>query len=198
MDTGAASGAGRSGENAAGGVISFQSMSSSVFGGALLLLFVSTTQGAAQQVLGDLQSGMRIKLVAPAVNVPWKATAIVDSVGADTLYVRSLSEPPRLRAAPRVSIPFGSIRSLAVSEGSVSRIGRAGRGALWGLAVYAVLATTFIAHEKATCQGPDCFGEGMAWIPLAGGVFWSAGVGAGIGAALPVERWHRVTLDGSR
>jgi len=61
-----------------------------------------------------------------------------------------------------------------------------------------VLASTYIVHEKRTCRGPDCFGEGFAWIGLAAGVPWSAGVGAAIGAALPVERWHRVTLDGSR
>lgn len=72
------------------------------------------------------------------------------------------------------------------------------RGALWGLAVYAVFAGAYIAREKATCREPDCFGEGMAWIGLAFGVPWSAGVGAAIGGALPVERWRGVTLDGSR
>ena len=166
--------------------------------GTALLLVAFANRSAAQRVVRDLSSGARIKLVAPEAGVRWSATAIVDSMGADTLYVRSLSEPPRLRSALRVSIPFGSIRSLAVSGGRVSRIGRAGRGALWGLAVYALVAGTYIVHEKATCHGPDCFGEGMAWIGLAGGVPWSAGVGAAIGAALPVERWHRLTLDGSR
>lgn len=170
----------------------------SVIGGALLLFLAATTQSAAQGGARDLSSGARVKLVAPAMGVTWNATAIVESVSGDTLYLRSLSEPPRLRSAPRVAIPFGSIQSLAVSGGRVSRIGRAGRGALWGLAVYAVLAGAYVAHEKATCQGPDCFGEGLAWIPLAGGVPWSAGVGGAIAAALPVERWRRVTLEDSR
>ena len=167
-----------------------------VIGTALLVAVAN--RSAAQRVVGDLSNGARIKLVAPAAKITWSATAIVDSIGTDTLYVRSLSEPPPLRSAPRVSVPFGSIRSLAVSGGRASRVSRAGHGALWGLAVYAVFAGAYIAHEKSTCQGPDCFGEGMAWIGLAGGVPWSAGLGAAVGAALPVERWHRVTLDGSR
>jgi hypothetical protein len=166
--------------------------------GALLSLVAFTTRSAGQRAAPQLSTGARIKLVAPAAGVPWNATAIVDSLGEDTLYVRSLSEPPGLRSASRVSIPLGAIRQLQVSGGSASRIGRAGRGALWGLAVYAVFAGTYIAHEKATCQGPECFGEGLAWIPLAGGVPWSAGIGATIGAALPVEHWHRVPLDGIR
>lgn len=163
----------------------------------VLLVLASATTVAAQRV-AELSSGARIKLVAPEAGVPWTATAIVDSVSQDTLYVRSLSEPPALRSASRVSVPLTSIRRLAISGGRASRIGRAGRGALWGLAVYTVLASTYIVHEKTTCRGPDCFGEGFAWIGLAGGVPWSAGIGAAIGAALPVERWHRVTLDGSR
>lgn len=169
-----------------------------VTGGVLFLLVASATRSAAQQVTRDPPSGARIKILAPAAGVPWSATAVVDSVSRDTLFVRSLSEPPSLRSVPRVAIPMGSIRSLAVSQGRASRIGRAGRGALWGLAVYAILAGGYIAHEKATCQGRDCFGEGFAWIGLAGGVPWSAGVGAAIGAALPVERWRRVTLGDSR
>ena len=173
-------------------------IASRTIGGALFLLVALATSASAQRVVRDLSSGTRIKLVAPAVNVTWSATAIVDSVGGDTLFVRSLSEPPALRSASRVAIPIGAIRRLQVSGGRASRIGRAGRGALWGLAVYAVLAGTYIVHEKNTCQGPDCFGEGMAWIGLAGGVPYSAGIGAAIGAVLPVERWHRVTLDGKR
>ena len=162
--------------------------------GALLSLVVATTRSGAQRIPPDLASGARIKIVAPEAGVPWSAIGIVDSVGADTLYVRSLSEPPLLRSASRVSVPFASIKRLAISGGRASRVGRAGRGALWGLAVYAILAGTYIVHEKTTCEGPDCFGEGMQWIGLAGGVPWSAGIGAGIGAVLPVERWHRVTI----
>ena len=162
-----------------------------------LLALPSETRVAAQRV-AELSSGARIKLVAPEAGVPWSATAIVDSVSRDTLYVRSLSEPPALRSASRVPVPLVSIHRLAISGGRASRIDRAGRGALWGLAVYALLAGTYIVHEKTTCRGPDCFGEGFAWIGLADMLPWSAGIGAAIGAALPVERWHRVTLDGSR
>ena len=170
-------------------------LSSTVIAGALLLLMTFTTRSSAQRIVPAVSSGARIKLVAPAAGVPWAATAIVDSVGEDTLYVRSLSEPPALRSASRVAVPLGAIRRLQLSGGSVSRMRRAGRGALWGLAVYAVVAGTFIAHEKSTCKEADCFGEGMAWLGFAFGVPWSAGAGAAIGAALPVERWRRVTLD---
>ena len=171
-------------------------LSLSVLTGALLLGAVAVPSSA--QRLRDLSSGTRIKVVAPAMNVPWSATAIVDSVDGDTLYVRSLSEPPALRSVARVAIPLSAIRQLQVSGGRASRVGRAGRGALWGLAVYAIFAGTYIVHEKNTCRGPECFGEGMAWIGLAGGVPYSAGIGAAIGAVLPVERWHRVTLDENR
>lgn len=164
-------------------------------GGAQLLLVAFGALSAAQRVHPELASGARIKLVAPAANVPWSATAIIDSIGMDTLYVRSLSEPPQLRAASRVPIPFGSIRRLAISGGRASRVGRAGRGALWGLAVYAIFAAGYFAQVKSTCQ---CSDDGMAWIGLAAGIPWSAGVGAVIGAALPAEHWHRVTLDGKQ
>ena len=165
--------------------------------GALFLLVAAATPAVAQRVM-PVAAGARIKLVAPESGVPWSATAIVDSVAEDTLYVHSLSEPPALRSASRVAIPLGAIRRLQISGGRASRIGRAGHGALWGLAAYAILAGSYIAHEKATCQEADCFGEGMAWIGLAAGVPWSAAIGAAIGAALPVERWQRVTLDRSR
>jgi hypothetical protein len=144
----------------------------------------------------NLSVGARIKVVAPEGGVPWSATAIVDSLGSDTLYVRSLSEPPTLRSASRVAIPLGAIRRLQVSGGRASRAARAGRGALWGLAVYALVAGSYFAHEKATCHEADCFGEGEAWIGFAFGVPWSAGIGAVVGAALPVERWRRVRLGG--
>jgi len=166
--------------------------------GTLLLLFASPARVEAQRVMPSISAGARIKLVAPEGGVPWSATAIVDSVGRDTLYVRSLSEPPALRFASRVAIPFGAIRRLHVSGGSASRARHTGRGALWGLAIYALVGGSYFAHEKATCHEADCFGEGEAWLGFAFGVPWSAGIGAAIGAMLPVERWRRVTVDGNR
>lgn len=172
----------------------FRHASSSII--AFVLLVLSSATRVAAQRVADLSSGARIKLVAPEAGVPWTATAIVDSVSRDTLYLRSLSEPPALRSAARVSVPLTSIHRLSVSGGRASRIGRAGRGALWGLAVYTVFAA-YIVHQRTTCR--ECVDDdGFAWIGLAAGVPWSAGIGATIGAALPVERWHRVTLDGRR
>ena len=61
-----------------------------------------------------------------------------------------------------------------------------------------VIRGAILLLAVSASRRPDCSGEGMAWIPLAGGVPLSAGIGAAIGAALPVERWQRVTLDGGR
>ena len=165
---------------------------------AAVVLVLSAVTAAAAQRVTELSTGARIKVVAPEAGVPWAATAIVDSVSRDTLYLRSLSEPPVLRSAARVSVPLTSIRRLAISGGRASRIDRAGRGALWGLAVYTVLASTYIVQRNTTCRRECVDDDGFAWIGLAAGLPWSAGIGAAIGAALPVERWHHVTLDGSR
>jgi len=60
------------------------------------------------------------------------------------------------------------------------------RGALWGAVTYAVLAAGYVVHESATCDGPDCFGEGYAWIGLAAGIPIAIALGAAIGALWPV------------
>jgi hypothetical protein len=48
-----------------------------------------------------------------------------------------------------------------------------------------MLAATYIVHEKATCDGPDCFGEGFVWIGLLDMVPTAAGVGAFVGMVWP-------------
>src|SRR4051812_36520351 len=68
---------------------------------------------------------------------------------------------------------------------STDRAAHVRRGVVWGLSIYALLAAGYVAHEKATCHGPECFGEGFAWIGLAAGVPIAAGVGAGVGALWP-------------
>lgn len=55
------------------------------------------------------------------------------------------------------------------------------------MAVYGVLASTYIVHESVTCHGTECFGEGFAWIGLAGGIPVSAAIGAGIGSLWPLR-----------
>jgi hypothetical protein len=79
------------------------------------------------------------------------------------------------------------------STGRRSRAARARKGALWGLGAYALLAGTYIVHENSTCgRTSECFGEGMAWITVLGAIPWSAGIGAAIGLALPVEKWRKI------
>jgi len=114
---------------------------------------------------------------------------------ASEVVITIVSDPPALRQVSRVAIPRTGIQRLEVPRlNSPSRIDRAVKGAAWGLGVYVVAATIGIVHEKATCNGPDCFGEGMAWIGLIGGIPFAAGVGAGIGFALPVRRWQHVPV----
>jgi hypothetical protein len=113
-------------------------------------------------------------------------------VSPDSVWIRRLSEPPELRAAPRVAIPMTGLTRFEASTGRRSRWSNAGKGALWGLGVYAVAVTAYAVHERATCEGPDCFGEGLAVIGIAGLVPLVAGVGGAVGAMLPVESWQRV------
>src|SRR5690349_11562714 len=158
-----------------------------------LILIMPAVFANAQSPLDTFSRGARIRVVAPVAGVFWAAEAVLDSLSADTLYVRHVSDPPALRQVSRVAIPRTGIQRLEVPRlNSPSRIDRAVKGAAWGLAVYVVVATIGIVHEKATCNGPDCFGEGMAWIPLVGGIPFAAGAGAGIGFVLPVRRWQRV------
>jgi len=160
-----------------------------------LILIMPAVFANAQSPLDTLSRGARIRVVAPVVGVVWAAEAVLDSLSADSLYVRDVSDPPALRQVSRLAIPRTGIRRLEVPRlNSPSRIDRAVKGAAWGLGVYVVAATIGILHEEATCNGPDCFGEGMAWIGLIGGIPFAAGVGAGIGFALPVRRWQRVPV----
>ena len=150
----------------------------------------------AQLPLDTLHAGARLRVVAPIVGVVWPAEAVLDSVSTDTLYVRHLSEPPELRRAGRLAIPRTGIRRLEVPRmNSPSRIDRAVKGAVWGVGVYLAIAAIGVAHEESTCKGPDCFGEGMAWIGLIGGIPFAAGAGAAVGFALPVRRWQRVSTQ---
>jgi len=150
----------------------------------------------AQSPLDTLHAGARLRVVAPVVGVVWPAEAVLDSVSADSLYVRHLSDPPALRQASRFAIPRTAIRRLEVPRvNSPSRIDRAVKGAVWGVGVYLAIAAIGVVHEESTCKGPDCFGEGMAWIGLIGGIPFAAGVGAGVGFAIPVRRWQRVSTQ---
>ena len=155
-------------------------------------LSVMCAASAPGQTSADsLPSGARIRLRAPDAGIPWMTTGVLDSLARDTAYVRNLKDPPGARGA-RLAVPLQRVEALDVSEGRRSRWPQARRGALWGLALYGAFAGTVIVHERRTCHGPDCFGEGMAWIGLAGGVPMAAGLGASVGFALPVERWRAV------
>jgi hypothetical protein len=156
----------------------------------VLTLVASTAQ--AQIPIGSVTPGARVRVRAPDSGIPWRSTGVLDSLARDTVYLHGFRDPHPLQDA-RLGVPLTAIEHMDVSGGRASRAARAGRGALWGLGAYAVLAATFIVHEKATCRS-DCFGDGWAWLGLAAGVPWAAGIGATVGFALPVERWRPVIL----
>lgn len=113
------------------------------------------------------------------------------ALSAAPVAAQRLAELPRA-AHPVHALTVGDLSSLDVTPVRVSRRGSATdridnvrRGALWGLGIYTVLAASYVAHEAATCHGPECFGEGFAWIGLAAGFPLAAAVGAGIGAVWP-------------
>jgi hypothetical protein len=142
-----------------------------------------------------LTPGASVRVVAPAAGIPWAAEAVLDSLSADTMFLRHVSEPPAMRDAPRVALPLASIRRLEVPRvGVPTRVDRAVKGGFWGLGVYTALAAAVVVYEHAACKGPDCFGEGMWWIGLIGGLPSAAGVGAAVGFALPINRWRSVPV----
>jgi len=165
--------------------------------GAAMISFLQRHVALGQTRLSELQRGARIRVVAPAAGVPWPARALFDSAGTDSVYLRELSDPPALRAASRVAVARASIRRLEVPIiGGRSRWDHARAGTLWGLGIYAVAAAAYVVRERSTCSGPDCFGEGFAWVGLVNGIPVAAGTGATVGFLLPVKEWRRLSLSG--
>jgi len=162
---------------------------------AAAMMALSVQSAGCQVRLDELQRGARIRVVAPAAGVMWPARALVDSVSADSVYLHDLSDPPALRSAARVAVARASISRVEVPKvGAQTRMDHAGKGALVGLGLYLVWATTYVVHERRTCDPADCFGEGMAWIGLAWGVPVVACTGAAVGFLLPVRQWRRISL----
>ena len=147
----------------------------------------------AQPATDRLTSGARIRIRAPEAGIPDRTVGVLDSLVRDTLYVGQLHEPPPVRGM-KFAVPVRSVERFDVSTGRASRWSHARRGAVWGLAAYGVLAGAYVIHEKATCRGADCFGEGFAWLGMVVAIPWAAGTGAAVGFALPVETWRPVAV----
>lgn len=163
---------------------------------AALLLLVLAGPAGAQLPLDSVPHGARIRIRAAEAGIPWRTTGVFDSLASGVIFVHGLNEPRVLRDS-LLGVPLGLVDRFDVSGGRKSRWERAGKGALWGLAVYGVMATAYIVHEKTTCEF-GCFGDGFAWLGLAGAVPWSAGIGASIGVVLPVETWKPVNITRRR
>ena len=152
---------------------------------------LAAASAEAQPATDRLVSGARIRIRAPEAGIPLRTVGVLDSLVRDTLYVGHLHEPPSVRGM-KFAVPVQSVERFDVSTGRASRWAHARRGAVWGLATYGVLAGAYVIHEKATCRGSDCFGEGFAWLGLVVAIPWAAGTGAAVGFALPVESWRPV------
>jgi hypothetical protein len=162
---------------------------------AVARAIVAGAEPDSRRVPGDLlRRGDRVRVLAPAAGVPWPAEARLDSLSDDTVFLRRMSEPPSMRLLARVAIPTASVARLEVPYSGKSRWDHARVGALVGLGAYLLAATAWIVHEEATCTGPECFGEGFAWIGLVDGVPTSAAIGAGIGFVLPVRHWREIRI----
>jgi hypothetical protein len=128
-----------------------------------------------------------VRVSAPSLGIT-RSIALVDSVTADTLYVRSLSV---LNQLPRVAIPMGAITRLDLSVPQRDRRGRMVRGAAWGAVALVVIAPT-----AYLLSGPDDDPDSWGWASVAFGVIvgmpFAAAAGGIVGLLLPNERWRRV------
>jgi len=156
------------------------------------LVVVLRTPAASQPVADTIPRDARVRLWTAGASMPRRMIGVADSLRGDTVFVSGIRD--QRVSDHQVKVPLASVERLEVSGGRRPAGSRASRGALWGLAAYAVFVSAYVIHERATCDGPDCFGEGEAWIGLAGGLPWAAGVGAGIGLAIPMERWRQIHL----
>lgn len=122
-----------------------------------------------------LLCGLLVFTVAPR---PANAQLLADAQRGATSRHRpaSIAQGPRVVEAAERS-----------TRASTARWDHARKGTLWGLGIYAAIAGAFIVHERMSCDGSDCFGEGMAWIGLAEGVPLSMLTGFIVGYAWPVR-----------
>lgn len=145
----------------------------------------------AQEAGPTIRAGAHIRIAAPSAGIPYRARGMVDSATADLLFVRQLSDPPALRSRGQVSVPMRAVTRLEVRTGQRSRNGAIGAGALIGLAA-GILIPVGVALATDSFNEPDSWGWGGVAIGAAGIAPWTAGIGAAIGALLPVDRWQQV------
>jgi hypothetical protein len=110
------------------------------FVAVVALLAAIAPHAHSQRTEPDLPDGTRIRIRAQDAGVPWTTTAIVDSLGRDTRWVRQLGDPPPLRTVPRLAVPLHAVTRLELDTGRASRWSRARKGALRALLVWGVVA----------------------------------------------------------
>lgn len=156
------------------------------------VLVLCPKDGRAQATLATLTRGVRVRVLAPIAGVIWPAEAVFDSSSADSIFVHQVSDPPALRRVPRMAIPLTGIERFEVPYEGRSRWDNARTGALVALGISVAFAAVYVIHERATCTGSECFGEGYAWIGLAGSIPVATVAGGSLGLAYPVKRWQRL------
>lgn len=156
-----------------------------------MLAGLSAVPLPAQEASPAIRAGTRIRIAAPAAGIPYRAKGVVDSANADLLFVRNLSAPASLQGNVQVSVPMGQITRLDVRTGQRSRSAAIGTGALIGLAAGALIPVG-LALATGSVNEPDSWGWGGVAMGIAGIVPWTFGIGAAVGALLPVDRWQRV------
>lgn len=160
-----------------------------IMGGILAALGAAPL--CAQEAGPAIRAGAHIRIAAPSSGIPYRARGVVDSLTADLLFVRDLPDPPALRSRARVAVPMRAVTRLDVRTGQRSRNGAIGTGALIGLAA-GVLIPVGVAMAADPFNEPDSWGWGGVAMGIASIAPWTAGIGAAVGALLPVDRWQQV------
>jgi hypothetical protein len=94
-----------------------------------------------------------------------------------------------------VSVPLQSLRTLEVSQGKKSNVGKgAWVGALVGAGFGLALGVAVMAEDDSYAG----YGAGAIPLGMLGGAFWGTAIGVVIGALTPGERWAEVPLESIR
>ncbi len=154
-----------------------------------LALFSGPTH--AQETTSPLRAGSWVRLTAPSAGLRYSSNGVVDSASSRMLFVSQRSERRALGGVSQLAVPVSAITRLDVRSGQRSRSSAIGAGALIGLAV-GTLVPIALAAGTDSVNEPDSWGWGGVALGIAAIVPWTSGIGAAIGAILPVDRWQRV------
>ena len=151
-----------------------------------LAVVVSSGSSVVAQTPVRLESGARVRLVAPAIPVGEQIVRI-EGTANDTLVFRSEGYPVTR------SLALSEISSVDVSLGQRRRTAR---GALMGLGTGVLVGAVVGYMTFEPCEGfcmfePTTAGGNAAWVGLGGGLLGLV-AGTTVGFLTKSERWQRV------